>query len=155
MAALWQAVRTGHPRAALTAFFPEGAYAQLKAIADPQSDWQSRLVGDFDLDLLAAHQLLGQDAARAQLVQVQVPPTFAHWIPPGVCENRDGYWETPNARVVFKEDGVVRSFGIASMISWRGDWFVVHLGAILRTGADGELDDPAVGPGTPVPSGTC
>jgi hypothetical protein len=41
------------------------------------------------------------------------------------------------------------------MISWRGVWFVVHLGAVVRSVAAGVVDDPAVGPGVPLPSSTC
>jgi hypothetical protein len=56
---------------------------------------------------------------------------------------------------VYQLDGQTRSFGIASLISWRGEWYVVHLGAILRNSAAGEVDEPAVGPGYSVPSRTC
>ncbi len=61
----------------------------------------------------------------------------------------------PNARVVYREAGVVRSFGIASMISWRGVWYVVHFGAILRSVDAGETDAPAPGAGASLYSGTC
>ena len=66
-----------------------------------------------------------------------------------------GYYEVPNVRIVYSENGVVHSFGIASMISWRGIWYVIHLGAILRPGAGGVVDDPASGPGESIPSSTC
>jgi hypothetical protein len=56
---------------------------------------------------------------------------------------------------VYREDGQVRSFGIASMISWRGVWYVVHLGAILRASDSGTVDDASVGAGTSLYSGTC
>jgi len=39
MALLWQAVVTGDAPAALPAFFPEAAYLQVKAIANPDADW--------------------------------------------------------------------------------------------------------------------
>jgi hypothetical protein len=57
--------------------------------------------------------------------------------------------------VVYRQAGQVRSFGIASMISWRGVWYVVHLGAILRPTASGTVDEPASGEGTSAYSGTC
>ncbi len=157
MAALWQGVVTGSVRTAMPAFFPLGAYLQLKSIPDAQGDWQSRLVGEFSLDLAAAHALIGSGAARAQLLQVIVPTQYAHWVTPGVCYNSVGYYEVPNARLVYQINGVVRSFGIASMISWRGQWYVVHLGAVLRTTTtgQGEVDAPATGPGTPAYSSTC
>jgi hypothetical protein len=153
MAALWAGVRTNSVHAALPAFFPEAAYAQVKAISDPQGDWQSRLVGNFKLDLAAAHSLLGSGAAGAQLVEVDVPSDFAHWVSPGACYNRLGYWEVPNSRVVYRVGGEIKSFGIASMISWRGYWYVVHMGSV--TGGGGTVDDPETGKGTPAASSTC
>jgi hypothetical protein len=155
MAALWSGVVTGSVESALPAFFPESAYAQVKAIADPGADWQDRLVGEFSEDLAAAHGLLGTDGATATFVGVTVPSAYGHWVDPGVCENRVGYYEVPNSRVVYQEDGQTRSFGIASMISWRGEWYVVHLGAVVRSSDQGLVDDPEVGPGISAASTTC
>jgi hypothetical protein len=155
MAALWQGVVQGSVTPAMAAFFPESAYLQVKTIPDPAADWQERLVQEFTLDLAAAHQLLGPDASSATLQGVQVPSQYAHWVPPGVCDNQVGYYEVANSRVVYLEQGVVRSFGIASLISWRGVWYVVHLGAIVRSGSGGEVDDPETGPGVSAPSTSC
>ena len=155
MAALWKGIRTNSVKVALPAFFPERAYAQLKRIVDPQGDWADRLVGDYRLDIAAAHALLGSDPAGAGLLDVQVPQSYAHWVPPGACYNGVGYYEVPNARVVYRQDGEIHSFGIASMISWRGVWYVVHLGAILRPTAAGLVDDPSSGTGESAPSSTC
>ncbi|MFZ0189616.1 MAG: hypothetical protein WAL72_22035 [Streptosporangiaceae bacterium] len=41
----------------------------------------------------------------------------APWLDPGVCANSLGYWHVPGARVVYREHGQERSFGIASLIS--------------------------------------
>jgi len=155
MSALWEAIITNDPARGTKAFFPKGAYLQLKSIEDPSSDFSNRLLYDYSLDIHAAHALLGAGARRARLVRVEVPPGYAHWIPPNVCYNRVGYWETPNSRLIYREHRHLRSFGIASMISWRGVWYVVHLGAILRSGAEGVVDAPAAGPGVAEPSSTC
>lgn len=155
MSALWAGVVTDSLRRALPAFFPEGAYVQLKAIVSASSDWTDRLVHDYGLDIASAHALLGRGPSAARLITVEVAKSFGHWIAPGICYNRIGYYEMPNARVVYREDGQVRSFGIASMISWRGVWYVVHFGAILRAGDSGTVDDPGIGPGTSVYSATC
>jgi hypothetical protein len=155
MAALWAGVVKNSVTRALPAFFPEGAYIQLKAIASASSDWTDRLVYDYRLDIASAHALLGRGAHTATLVGVEVPESYGHWIAPGVCYNRIGYYEVPNARVVYREDGRVRSFGIASLISWRGVWYVVHFGAILRSTDTGMVDDPSLGRGTSAYSGTC
>jgi hypothetical protein len=153
MRALWTAIRTGRPTAGHAAFFPETAYAQVKVIGNPRADWAGRLVGDFDLDVGAAHALLSAGGAHARLVKVLVPG--AHWVPPHICLNRVGYYEVPNARLVYVDAGQTRSLGIASMISWRGVWYVVHLGAVVRHSAVGVVDDPSPGTGTSVPSATC
>ncbi len=155
MASLWAGIVHDSLAQAMAAFFPKGAYVQLKAIADAGSDWTDRLVNDYGLDIAAAHTLLGRDAAHASLVAVNVKASYGHWIQPGVCYNSVGYYEMPNARVVYREYGQLRSFGIASMISWRGVWYVVHLGAILRSTDSGTVDEPASGPGRSIYSGTC
>jgi hypothetical protein len=154
MRALWRGVRTNSVRVALPAFFPEAAYAQVKAISDPQADWLDRLVGTYRLDIGAAHALLSAGGTPAGLVRVDVPTSFAHWVNPGACFNRVGYYEVPNARVVYRDGGRVRSFGIASMISWRGVWYVVHLGAVSGD-SGGMVDAPSAGAGVSAPSLTC
>ena len=149
---IWLALTTGDPDDALPAFFPEGAYQQVKAIADPDADWHGRLWYDFTLDLAAAHKLVPRDAT---LVKVIVPAQYTQWIGVGACANKVGYWYVPGARVVYRAGGVTRSFGIASFISWRGDWYLVHLGAEVRGGAYGIVDDPEAGEGVPGPPGGC
>ena len=91
--------------------------------------------------------MLGAAAGRAHLLAVRVPAGYAHWVAPNVCLNRVGYYEVPNARLVYAEAGQMRSFGIASMISWRGVWYVVHLGAVVRHAAVGIVDAPSLGAG--------
>jgi hypothetical protein len=155
MGDLWTGIVENRVSPALPAFFPLGAYAQLKAIGNAAGDWHNRLVYDYRLDIGAAHALLGSDASRAQLVRITVVRSYGHWVPPGVCYNSVGYYEMPNARVVYRAHGQLRSFGIASLISWRGVWYGVHFGAILRSADVGQVDDPTTGPGTSAYSGTC
>ena len=152
MTDLWLAVTTGNPRFGRPAFFPEAAYKQLKAIPYPGPDWQDRLWYDFGLDVGAAHGLV---ARSARLVRVVVPSSEAAWVYPGGCYNTIGYWHVAGARVVYSEHGEERSFGIASLISWRGVWYVVHFGEVLRPVVTGVVDQPAVGPGIPGPPGGC
>jgi hypothetical protein len=149
---LWLAVTTGNARLALPAFFPRAAYQQLKAIYDPTADWDDRLWYDFTLDVGAAHRVVDPDA---RLVRVVVAGYDAAWVYPGICDNSIGYWHVSGARVVYREHGQERSFGIASLISWRGVWYVVHFGAVLRSVVTGIVDQPAAGPGVPGPAGGC
>jgi hypothetical protein len=152
MADLWLAVTSGNPSFARPAFFPEAAYQQVKAIPYPEADWQDRLWYGFVLDVGAVHDLV---ARGARLVRVVVPESEAAWVDPGACYNRIGYWHVGGARVVYAEHGQERSFGIASLISWRGVWYVVHFGEVLRPVVTGVVDQPAVGPGIPGPPGGC
>ena len=149
---LWLAVTTGNARLALPAFFPRAAYQKLKAIYDPTADWDDRLWYDFTLDVGAAHRVVDPDA---RLVRVIVAGYDAAWVYPGICDNSIGYWHVSGARVVYREHGQERSFGIASLISWRGVWYVVHFGAVLRSVVTGIVDQPAAGPGVPGPAGGC
>jgi hypothetical protein len=149
MDALWRGIRAGSVRPALRAFFPEAAYVQVKAITDPWADYRDRLIAGYRLDIAAAHALV---APGATLVRIAVPEAYVHWVAPGACYNRVGYYEVPNSRLVYRARGHLSSFGIASMISWRGVWYVVHLGGVTRSGI---VDDPSSGPGVPAPSSTC
>ena len=155
MTDLWAAIVTGRPELGLQAFFPLVAYEQVKAIADPAADWRNRLVGEFNRDVAAAHELLGRHARHAALLRTIVPETQASWIDPGVCYNGVGYWHVAGARLVYRVGGQERSIGIASLISWRGRWCVVHFGAVLRSTSGGVVDQPALGPGRPGPPGGC
>lgn len=153
--ALWRAIRNDSPHTGLYAFFPLRAYEQVKAIGDPAGDYAGRLLVDYRLDLQAAHELLGANSASARLIDAIVPQAYIHWVPPGACDNGLGYFEVPNSRLVYRIHGEIHSIGIASLISWRGNWYVVHLGAVLRPGAEGIVDDPSAGSGAPAYSRTC
>jgi hypothetical protein len=155
MTDLWAAIVSGRPKLALPAFFPLVAYKQVKAIADPAADWHNRLLAEFNLDIAAAHSFLGRQARQAAMIRVIVPEAEAAWIVPGVCFNGVGYWHVAGPRIVYRAGGRERSIGIASLISWRGLWYVVHFGAVLRSGAGGVVDQPEAGPGTPGPPGGC
>ena len=156
MTDLWAGVVSGRPDLAMPAFFPLPAYEQVKAIADPAADWQGRLVAEFKADVIAAHDLIGGQSARyATLVRVIVPEEEADWISPGVCANGVGYWHVAGARLVYRVGGQVMSFGISTLISWRGHWYVVHLGGEVRTSAGGMVDQPSTGAGVPGPPGGC
>ena len=155
MTDLWAAVVTGRASLAAQSFFPLKAYTQVKAIADPSADWHSRLFAQFRLDVAAAHRFLGAGGRHDTLVRVVVPAAEATWINPGACYNAVGYWHVGGARLVYRHGGQQRSIGIASLISWRGRWYVVHFGAVLRAGPGGVVDSPATGPGVPGPAGGC
>lgn len=123
IADLWQAILTGDVTRARPAFFPLSAYIQVKGISDPAYDYDTRLIPDYNQDITTLHGEVGPSAVF-QSVSV---PNAAEWILPGVEYNKGSYWRVYGTRVYYTLDGQSRYFTIASMISWRGQWYLVHL----------------------------
>jgi hypothetical protein len=122
---LWQAVVTGDTSVALPAFFPEAAYLQVKAISNPDADWHQRLVRLYDADLAGLHARVAGHSAV--FVDVSVPDGAATWVRPGAEYNRGSYWRVYGTVVHYEVGGRPQTFAIQSLISWRGQWYVVHL----------------------------
>jgi hypothetical protein len=129
LAGFWQAIVSDDPTPAMPFFFPLSAYLQVKAISNPAGDWQQRLVGAYQRDIHALHANLGAAAASAQFTGIDVPAT-AQWVLPGAEYNKGPYWRVYGAQVHYTVAGRAGSFTIASMISWRGRWYIVHLARI-------------------------
>lgn len=128
MRLLARAITTGNADAALPTFFPAVAYAQVKDIPSPEKDWEHRLVGAFRRDIAEYHAKLGKDAASAKLVSVEVPEGAAKFMKPGSEGNRLGYYRVLRSKLVFQlPSGKEEPLELTSMISWRGEWYVVHL----------------------------
>ena len=123
-------------------------------IPSPAADYTGRLVGLFNLDVAAYHRVLISNPS-VTFERVLSSPTDAAWIAPGACENKIGYWHLPGVRLVFKRVGRIESVAVASLISWRGVWYVVHLGPNPRPLNVGTVDGFRSGPGTPGPAGGC
>jgi hypothetical protein len=130
VAALWNAVVADDPSLALPAFFPVGAYQQVKDIPDPASDWKHRLVAAYTRDIHALHARLGADAPQARLVSLDLPDDRARWVEPGEEYNKIGYYRVFGSRLRYSTGSSSSSFEVKSLISWRGEWYVVHLSAI-------------------------
>jgi hypothetical protein len=126
---LWRAMVDGVPAEGLPFFFPLGAYIQVKGISDPVHDYQTRLIVDYEQDIMTLHADLGAASASATMTGVTVPDE-AEWIRPGVEYNKGSYWRVYGTRVSYLAGGVPGSFAVTSMISWRGEWYVVHLSSI-------------------------
>lgn len=127
VAALWEGIVLDDPDRALPCFFPLGAYEQVKAVGNPAADWRRRLVAAYKRDIHALHGRLGDRAKSAKLVRVDVPDDRAKWIDPGDEYNKLGYWRVYGTKIVYEVAGRERTFEISSLISWRGEWYVVHL----------------------------
>ncbi len=139
---------------ALKSFFTLDSYLSVKSLQDDAYDYAARLVFEFSLDVEAAHNYIASQG-KATFVGIYVPSANVHYVSPGVCYNRLGYWMVPDSRLLYSVNGKTYSIGIASLISWRGTWYVVHLGAISRPSRVGVVDSPATGVGPPGPSGGC
>jgi hypothetical protein len=135
--ALWQAIVQGKPELARSFFFPRSAYEQVKAISNPDEDYRNRLVAWYDLDIEAAHDHLGAKAPQARLVGMDVPEDAAEWIEPGAEYNKGSYYRVYGSRLNYQVGGHTASIGVFSLISWRGEWYVVHLGPSTRSATEG------------------
>ena len=139
---LWQAIVQDKPQLAHPFFFPLPAYQQVKAIWNPAEDYQDRLIAWYDLDIQAAHDYLGPAAADARFVSMDVPEADAAWIEPGVEYNKGSYYRVYGTRLNYEVGGHEASIGVFSLISWRGEWYVVHLGPSTRSAMQGIVYDP-------------
>jgi hypothetical protein len=127
VAGLWKAIVDDSPDAAMPFFFPVDAYIQIKDIPKPQNDWNARLVAAYKRDIHALHQRLGSNADNATFVKLDVPNERARWVNPHEELNTGGYWRVYGTKLRYEIDGKEKSFDVASLISWRGEWYVVHL----------------------------
>ncbi len=129
MKVLANAIITNTPDTAVSAFFPVSAYKQTKKNTDPAADWKNRLIANFKVDVADANKKLGANAKNAVFTSATVPST-AIWVKPGEEYNIGPYWRVFKAQMNFTVDAKNVQVPIESMISWRGQWYVVHLGKI-------------------------
>jgi hypothetical protein len=123
-----EAIVSGDVEKARSSFFPLVAYAQVKDVAKPERDYRYRLMAHFERDVREYRKALGRDAEHAELIGVDVPEARVEWMKPGKEGNRLGYFRVLRSRLRFRlSDGKERSFELTSLISWRGEWYVVHL----------------------------
>ena len=127
---LWQAIVQDDPDLAMPFFFPKSAYLQVKAISDPATDYQQRLIANYEQDIHTLHSQLGANAANAQFVGITVPDSQAVLVQPGEESNMLSYWRVYGTTLQYSLNGETNSFPVTSLISWRGEWYVVHLGEI-------------------------
>ena len=111
-------------------FFPLAAYVQVKDIGAAAADWKSRLVAAYTRDIHVLHGRLPRDGLRVRLVSLEVPRGSARWVDPGEEYNKIGYFRAFGSKLRYEENGLPKSFDVKSLISWRGEWYVVHLNAI-------------------------
>jgi hypothetical protein len=125
--ALFDAIVADDPDRAMPFFFPLPAYQQVKAIANPSADWRARLVAHYARDIHAAHAKLGDLASHARFTAADVPMDRARWVEPNEEYNRIGYFRVYGTKLRGEADGKPIAVDVTSLISWRGEWFCVHL----------------------------
>jgi hypothetical protein len=134
VAALWDAIANDEPDRAMVFFFPLNAYEQVKDVGAPAADWKHRLVAAYAHDIHALHGSLGgpgrSAVGGARLVRLEVPEARARWVEPGEEYNKIGYFRVLGSKLRYEVDGTEHAFDVKSLISWRGQWYVVHLSAI-------------------------
>jgi hypothetical protein len=128
--ALFDAIATDDVDHAMPAFFPLPAYGQVKDIANPPADWHGRLVAHYARDIHALHAKLGPHASSARFVAADVPMARARWVDPGEEYNRIGYFRVYGTTLRGELDGAEVAIDVKSLISWRGEWYCVHLAGI-------------------------
>lgn len=128
MQLLVRAIVNDAPEVALPAFFPVLAYAQVKAIERPERDWEKRLVTAFRRNIHEYHRKLGANSATFRFARLEMNEQQVKWMKPGSEGNRVGYYRVLRSKLVLTSDaGAERSLEVTSLISWRGEWYVVHL----------------------------
>jgi hypothetical protein len=130
---LWAAIVSDDPDRAMSFFFPSGAYVQVKAIENPIADWRGRLVAAYVRDIHLLHHRLRRQAGDSTTITFDgfdVPHERARWVEPGEEYNKIGYYRVFGSRLRYRVGDETRTIEIKSLISWRGEWYVVHLHAI-------------------------
>jgi hypothetical protein len=138
---LWKAIVANDPKLAVPSFFPLAAYLQVKDVKDPAGDWNNRLIAAFNRDIASYHKQLtsqlapasaagGAPAAEPVFVGVDVPAKSVQWINPNVEYNKIGYFRVFDSKLNYTVNGKPHSFLLKSLISWRGELYVVHLASI-------------------------
>lgn len=128
MQRLFRAIQNDDPESAHSTFFPLSAYEQVKDVAKPERDYRYRLLKAFDRTIHEYHRALGNDPERASLVDVDVPEQQARWMKPGSEGNKLGYYRVLHSTIRYTiPPNRTRELELTSLISWRGEWYVVHL----------------------------
>jgi hypothetical protein len=125
---LWQSIVKDDPASSLEFFFPLVAYQSVKDVGDPARDYKYRLIANFKRDVHDYHQKIGTRGQNARFLGIDVPEDQAKWMKPHSEGNKLGYFRVLRSRLRYEvADGKEESLEVTSFISWRGEWYLVHL----------------------------
>lgn len=128
MQLLFEAIVANDPTIAEPVFFPVVAYEQVKDIKKPAADWKHRLMKAFARDIRRHHEKLGPEPQACRFVGVDVDEKRVKWMERGKEGNKLGYFRVTRSTIRYTDpSGQEKKLGLTSLISWRGEWFVVHL----------------------------
>jgi len=149
MKQLFRAIKNDSAPIGATVFFPEAAYVSMKTgeIPDPTGDYVERLIGFYDRDLTAYHARLFGGPRRPWCASMRTPTS-----PSGSRRASARTRSATGTCQVFASCFDVAPISCRrslSLISWRGLWYVVHLGPNPRPVDVGTVDDFENGAGTP------
>lgn len=126
--AVFRAIVEDDPAIAEPFFFPLAGYQQVKDVQDPKRDWERRLIAHFRRDVHDYHKRLGKQAAGARFIGLELPKGKTRWMKPHTEGNKLGYFRVTHSRLRYETgDGKPASLEVTSLISWRGEWYLVHL----------------------------
>ena len=127
-ALLFQAIVDDTKESADAAFFPVLAYEQVKAIAKPARDHKFRLLAAYHRSIHEYHEKVAKLPQPLQFLDVEPGPSPIRWMEPNTEGNKLGYHRILRTKLKFADaKGVVHRLEVTSLISWRGEWYVVHL----------------------------
>ena len=97
---------------------------------DPIDDWRYRLLAHYDQSILTLHSQVASQPGPLVFVGVTVPDT-AQWMLPYTELNKGSYWRVLNSSIEYTAGGTPHTIPILSMISWRGEWYLIHIFSFL------------------------
>ncbi len=128
LSSLCTAIIEGSPEKGHSAFFPLVAYRQVKAISDPDRDYKFRLLKHFDRDIIEYRRRIAKKRTPIKCSGLRIAQAQARWMKPGSEYNRIGYFRVLRSQLdLTGADGNTTTLEVTSLISWRGQWYIVHL----------------------------
>lgn len=126
---LWKAIVSNDASIAADVFFPVVAYEKVKDIQKPKADWKHRLMKNFERDVREYHKKLGPAPESLVLSGIDLDESRVKWMDRGKEGNKVGYWRVTRSKLRYADGkgGADKTLELTSLISWRGEWFVVHL----------------------------
>ena len=126
--ALFRAIQENDPTIAEPFFFPIVAYEKVKDVKDPKRDWERRLLANFRRDIRDYNKRLGAKAGQARFVGLELAKDRMKWMKPRSEGNKLGYFRVTRNRLRYEtSEGKPATLEVTSLISWRGEWYLVHL----------------------------